>query len=122
MFKPASGALQLPTFFRLPAVAATALLSFTLLAAAQERTQEKETKTVEKEKPGEPTPPPPKEESSVTEHSIKIGGQTIPHKTIASTLLPQKEKDEPHALSYSTSQKRTATKNSPPRPLSLLHY
>src|SRR5258708_38830298 len=106
MFKPASGALQLPTFFRLPAVAATALLSFTLLAAAQERTQEKETKTVEKEKPAEPTPPPPKEESSVTEHSIKIGGPTNPYKTNAGTLLLKNAKDEPQALVLTTSHIR----------------
>ena len=39
---------------------------------AQE-THEKETKTVEKEKPAEPTPPPPKEDSSVTDHTLKIG-------------------------------------------------
>ncbi len=39
---------------------------------AQE-THEKETKTVEKEKPAEPAPPPPKEDSSVTDHTLKIG-------------------------------------------------
>src|ERR1700720_4142238 len=61
--KFASGALRMPNLLRLTAVAAAALLSFTPLAtSAQERTQEKETKTVEKEKPGEPTPPPAKEE------------------------------------------------------------
>src|SRR5947209_434592 len=49
--KSASGALIMPNFFRLTAIAATALLSFTSpTAPAQERTQEKETKTLEKEK------------------------------------------------------------------------
>src|SRR4029077_11677812 len=93
--KSASGALRMPNFFRLTAVAATALLAFTPLASrAQERTQEKEAKTVEKEKPSEPTPPPPKEESSTTEHSIKIGGQTIAYKAISGTILLKKEKEQ----------------------------
>src|SRR5260370_16073678 len=70
--------------------------------AAQERGQEHETRTVEKEKPAEPTPAPPKEESSVTEHSIKIGGQTIPFKTNPPTTLLQNEKEQPPTLLYST--------------------
>ena len=91
-----------------------------LPAAAQERAQEKETKTAEKEKPSEPTPPPPKEESSVTEHSIKIGGQTIPYKAIAGTILLKNEKDEPQALIYSTSYIRTDVKD-PSRPISFIY-
>ena len=71
----------MPNFFRLTTLAAATLLAVTPFAAfAQEHAQEKETKTVEKEKPAEPTPPSPKEESSTTEHSIKIAGQTIPTK------------------------------------------
>jgi len=50
------------------------------LAAAQEHAQEKETKTLEKEKTCRANTAPPKEESSSTDHSIKIGGQTIPYK------------------------------------------
>jgi carboxypeptidase C (cathepsin A) len=107
---------------RLAALAATSLLSLTpFLAAAQERTQEKETKTVEKEKPAEPTPPPAKEESSVTEHSIKIGGQTIPYKAIAGTILLKNEKEEPQALIYSTSYIRTDTKDTSQRPISFIY-
>src|SRR2546430_12884037 len=34
------------------------------------------------------------EESSMTEHSIKIGGQTIPYKATASTTLLKNEKGE----------------------------
>jgi carboxypeptidase C (cathepsin A) len=107
---------------RLTALAATALLSLTpFAAAAQERTQEKETKTIEKEKPAEPTPPPPKEESSVTEHSIRIGGQTIPYKAIAGTILLKNEKEEPQALIYSTSYIRTDTKDTSQRPISFIY-
>jgi len=43
---------------------------------------------------------PPKEESSVTEHNIKIGGQNIPYKATAATILLEKRKDEPTALVY----------------------
>jgi len=114
----------MPNFFRLNvlgAAAAAALLSCTPFAArAQERVQEKETKTVEKEKPGEPTPPPPKEESSSTEHSIKIGGQTIAYKAIAGTIMLKNEKDEPQALIYSTSYIRTDVKD-PARPISFIY-
>src|SRR5690349_1339866 len=83
--------------------------------------QEKETKAAEKDKPAEPTPPPPKEESSVTEHSIKIGGQTIPYKAIAGTILLKNEKDEPQALIYSTSYIRTDTKDVSQRPISFIY-
>src|SRR5260370_6182985 len=102
-------------------LSAFALSSLLVLPArAQERTQEKETKTAEKEKPAEPAPPPPKEESSVTEHSIKIGGQTIPYKAIADTILLNNEKDEPQALIYSTSYIRTDVKD-PSRPISFIY-
>jgi carboxypeptidase C (cathepsin A) len=105
----------------------TALIAALLLtlapfaAAAQERTQERETKTAEKEKVAEPTPPPPKEESSPTEHSIKIGGQTIPYKAIAGTILLKNEKDEPQALIYSTSYIRTDVKDLSQRPISFIY-
>src|SRR5258708_1442180 len=97
MLKSASGAHTMPSLNRLTALATSLALSLApfAAAAAQERTQEKETKTVEKEKPAEPTPPPPKEESSVTEHSIKIGGQNIPYKAVTRTPLLQKEKNRP---------------------------
>jgi carboxypeptidase C (cathepsin A) len=98
-----------------------ALAPYTL--RAQERTQERETTrtTVEREKPTEPTPPPPKEESSVTEHSIKIGGQTIPYKAIAGTILLKNEKEEPQALIYSTTYVRTDVKDASQRPISFLY-
>jgi carboxypeptidase C (cathepsin A) len=119
--KSASGALRMPNFFRLTAPAAAVLLCFTpSLAAAQERTQEKETKTVDKEKPAEPTPPTPKEESSFTEHSIKIGGQTIPYKAVAQTIMLKNEKDEPQALIYSTSYFRGDGKDTS-RPISFIY-
>ena len=106
---------------RLRVSAAILLLALaSLVLRAQERTQEKETKTVEKEKPAESTPP-PKEESSVAEHSIKIGGQTIPYKAIAGTILLKNEKDEPQALIYSTTYARTDAKDLSQRPISFIY-
>src|SRR5260370_9568104 len=106
---------------RIEAFATTLLLALTPFAApAQERTQEKETKTLEKEKPAEPTPPPPKEESSSTDHSIKIAGQTIPYKAVAQTIMLKNEKEEPQALIYSTSYFRTDSKD-PARPTSFIY-
>src|SRR5579864_3894868 len=67
-----------------------------LVVYAQEK-QEKD------EKPTEPASPPPKEESSVTEHTIKIDGQNVPYKATAGMLLLKNAKDEPTALVYSTS-------------------
>src|SRR5712671_3876175 len=101
----------------LAAIAGTLLLALTPLAL---HAQEKETKTVEKEKPAEPTPPPPKEESSSTDHSIKIGGQTIPYKAVAQTIMLKNEKEEPQALIYSTSYFRTDSKD-PARPISFIY-
>jgi carboxypeptidase C (cathepsin A) len=103
----------------LSAFALASLLALPI--CAQERAQEKDAKATEKEKPTEPTPPPPKEESSVTEHSIKIGGQTIPYKAIAGTILLKNEKDEPQALIYSTSYIRTDTKDVSQRPISFIY-
>src|SRR6266478_8796505 len=102
----------------LSAFAISSLLA--LPTCAQERAQERETKAAEKEKPAEPTPPPPKEESSSTEHSIKIGGQAIPYKAVAQTIMLKNEKEEPQALIYSTSYFRTDSKD-PARPISFIY-
>ena len=105
-------------------IARPVLLSAMLLFAtaspalrAQERTGDKDAKAAEKEKPAEA----PKEESSVTEHTLKIGGQTIPYKATAATTLLKNEKDEPIALLYSTAYIRTDTKDATQRPLSFIY-
>jgi len=68
-----------------------------------------------------PTSAPPKEESSVTDHSIKVGGQTIPYKATAATMLIKNEKDEPTALMYYTSYTRSDVKDLSQRPLAFLY-
>ena len=87
---------------------------------AQE-THEKETKTVEKEKPAEPAPPAPKEESSVTDHTTKLDGQSIPYKATAATILLKNEKDEHTALIYYTAYTRSDAKDSCQRPISFVY-
>jgi carboxypeptidase C (cathepsin A) len=88
----------------------------TLLAAPGAFAQEKENK------PAEAAPgPPAKEESSVTEHTTKIAGQTIAYKATASTTLLKNEKGEPTALLYSTAYTRTDTKDTNQRPLAFLY-
>ena len=61
------------------------------LGRGQEPAQEKEKPTETKPAPEKPVP---KEESSVTAHSIQIGGQTNPYKATAGTILLKDDKDE----------------------------
>src|SRR6266576_462979 len=64
---------------------------------------------------------PPKEESSVTDHSIKIGGQTIPYKATAQTILLKDDKGEPTALLYSTTYTRSDVKDPSQRSVAFLY-
>src|SRR5260221_12718009 len=99
------------------------------VAPANSFGQEKEAKPAEKS--AEPAAAPPKEETSVTDHSIKIAGQSIPYKATVGNLLLKNEKDEPEALLFFTSYIRSDVKdlshlsisfvyNGGPRPPSLL--
>jgi carboxypeptidase C (cathepsin A) len=65
--------------------------------------------------------PPPREESSVTVHSIRIGGQTIPYKATASTTLLKNDKDEPTGLLYSAAYTRSDVKDPGTRPVSFIY-
>lgn len=79
----------------------------------------------EKEKPAEtkaaPQAPVPKEESSVTAHSIQIGGRTIPYKATAGTILLKDDKDEPNASIFYVAYVRSDVKELSQRPLSFLY-
>jgi carboxypeptidase C (cathepsin A) len=83
--------------------------------------QEKEAKQGDKPAEAAGAQEKPKEESSVTEHSIKIGGQTIPYKVTAQTILLKDEKGEPTALLYSTAYARSDVKDPSQRPLAFLY-
>jgi carboxypeptidase C (cathepsin A) len=83
--------------------------------------QQKEEKPNETKEQKAPESAPPKEESSVTEHTIRIGGQTIPYKATAQTILIKNDKEEPEALIYSTAYTRTDVKDESMRPLAFLY-
>jgi carboxypeptidase C (cathepsin A) len=63
----------------------------------------------------------PKEESSVTDHSIKIAGQTIAYKATAGSILLKNDKDEPQALIYYTAYTRSDAKDPSQRALAFLY-
>src|SRR5258707_2256718 len=86
-----------------------AAASLFAVAPANSFGQEKEAKPAEKS--AEPAAAPPKEESSVTDHSIKIAGQSIPYKATVGSLLLKNEKDEPEALLFFTSYIRSDVKD-----------
>jgi carboxypeptidase C (cathepsin A) len=62
-----------------------------------------------------------KEESSTTEHSIRIGGQTIPYKATASTTQLKNDKGEVTGLMYSVAYTRSDTKDLTQRPVAFLY-
>lgn len=110
----------------LAAAAAIAMFAFggrAAAAAAQEQAKESapaaETKTAGAKSAGEATVP--KEESSVTEHTIRIGGQTIPYRAIAATILLKNDKSEPIASIFSIAYVRTDVKDSAQRPVAFLY-
>ena len=92
-----------------------ALIALTLLPALTNLSlltaQDEKSETADKEaKPAKPESKPaaePKEESSVTEHTIKIAGQTISYKATASTTLIKDDKGEPTASIFTIAYTRT---------------
>jgi carboxypeptidase C (cathepsin A) len=63
----------------------------------------------------------PKEEISVTDHTIQIGGQTIPYKATAGTILLKNDSGEPTGLMYSVAYTRSDVKDMSTRPISFLY-
>jgi carboxypeptidase C (cathepsin A) len=64
---------------------------------------------------------PPKEEWSVTDHTIQVGGQTIPYKASAGTTLLKNDAGEPTGLLYSVAYTRSDVKDPSSRPVSFLY-
>jgi len=96
-------------------------LAFTSLASNL-RAQDKEAKPADKPADAAAAvPPAPKEESSVTDHTIKIAGQNIPYKATAQTIFLKDEKGESIALLYSTAYTRSDVKDPSTRPLAFLY-
>ena len=59
----------------------------------------------------------PKEKSSVTDHTIRINGKSIPYIATAATTLLKNDKGEPTALIYSTAYTRSDVKGLSRRPI-----
>jgi len=91
--------------------------AFPVAAWAQETPKPPEAKPAEPAEKKEP----PKEESSVTEHSIKVGGQTINYTATFGSILLKDDKDEPTALIFFTAYTKSDTKDLSQRPLSFIY-
>jgi carboxypeptidase C (cathepsin A) len=63
----------------------------------------------------------PKEESSMTDHAIRIADQPISYKATASTTLLKDDKGEPTALMYSTAYTRSDVKDLSQRPIAFIY-
>jgi len=98
----------------------TAVLLLSLACVVNSVAQEKDAKAGEKQ-PEAAAALPAKEESSITDHTIKIGGQTIPYKATAATILLKNEKEEPTALIYYTAYARSDLKDLSQRPISFVY-
>jgi carboxypeptidase C (cathepsin A) len=98
----------------------TAMLLLSLACVRNSAAQEKDAKAGEKQ-PEAAAALPAKEESSITDHTIKVGGQTIPYKAVAATILLKNEKEEPTALIYYTAYTRSDVKDLSQRPISFVY-
>ncbi|MGD0569420.1 MAG: peptidase S10 [Candidatus Sulfotelmatobacter sp.] len=111
---------MLKKMFALIVMSILLVLSQASQVAAQEpeKPAEKEAKPADKDaKPA----PEPKEESSVTDHTLKIGAQTIAYKATASTTLIKDEKGDPTASIFTIAYTRSDTKDFSQRPISFVY-
>ncbi|MGB6545746.1 MAG: hypothetical protein WBE97_08990 [Candidatus Acidiferrales bacterium] len=63
----------------------------------------------------------PKEESSVTDHTIKLGAETIPYKATAGTILLKDENEKPIASIFYVAYIRSDVKDTSDRPLAFVY-
>ena len=63
----------------------------------------------------------PREESSVTEHTIRIGGQAIPYRATAATILLRNDSGAPIGSLYYTAYTRTDAGDASRRPLAFIY-
>ena len=64
---------------------------------------------------------PPREESSVTEHTIRIGGQTIAYKATAATMLLKNDSGAPIGSLYYTAYTKNGISDLSQRPISFIY-
>jgi carboxypeptidase C (cathepsin A) len=68
-----------------------------------------------------PSAGPAHEEWSVTDHTMKLGDQTVPYKASAGTTLLKDDKGEPTGLLYSIAYTRSDVKDLSERPIAFLY-
>jgi carboxypeptidase C (cathepsin A) len=85
------------------------------------RAQDKDAKDAKAPDAAPAATPAPKEESSVTEHTVRIAGVNVPYKATAATILLKNDKDEPTALVYFTAYTRSDVKDLSQRPIAFLY-
>jgi carboxypeptidase C (cathepsin A) len=112
---------NLGRFLGLAAIALLLILGQAVRSAAQEPAKDAkpaDAKAADAKAAPDATP---KEESSVTDHTIRIGAQTINYKATASTTLLKDDKGEPTALMYSTAYTRSDVKDFSQRPIAFIY-
>src|SRR6266550_4991931 len=67
-----------------------------------------------------PTPI-PNEMSSVTDHTIRVGGQLVPYRATAATMLLKNDKEESVGVLYYTAYTRSDAKDPSQRPLAFVY-
>src|SRR6476646_7362425 len=66
--------------------------------------------------------PVPKEESSATDHVLRIGAQVVPYRATAATMLLKNDKGEPIGSLYYTAYTRTDARDASPRPITFAYH
>jgi carboxypeptidase C (cathepsin A) len=85
------------------------------------QTPDREAKAPEAKAPDKCDAAATKEDSSVTDHTIRLGGQSIPYKATASTTLLKNEKGEATGLLYSAAYTRSDVRDLSTRPIAFLY-
>jgi carboxypeptidase C (cathepsin A) len=112
---------MLKKIFALVVMSVLLVLTQAPKVAAQEPDKPAE-KSEKDAKPADAKPAPePKEESSVTDHTIKIGSQTISYKAAASTTLIKDDKGDPTANIFTIAYTRSDAKDMSQRPISFVY-
>lgn len=106
-------------------LALTATLVCACPVAAQEPSKQEAPKDATAEaKPTDQKPTEnlaPKEQSSVTDHTARIGGQPLSYKATASTTILKNDKDEPTAMIFSVAYTKNEVKDENQRPIAFLY-
>ncbi len=106
---------------RLVAVCFVATSVGVLLASGPTPTAQQQSPEMKAAPAETPAPKEAKEEWSATDHTIRIGGQTIPYKASAGTTLLTNDAGEPTGLLYSVSYTRSDVKDPSTRPVAFLY-